>query len=203
MTSFSRIVLEDFIEHSKPCIQTIVNGLRSFQIYKKENVHLLNVKDGQVREIVVDKDHFFLRSSVEYSSPLLSLEEVQGIVAARLLEACGNYFYFYDLQKVSKKDVDEICEILAEPPKGKIFPFLLNTDDVEPDRYSANPLRTSIVETGQSAFPSAHVRTTGLKLDDKFVKKYEGSLISKSERELIEHYLARSDNSYLNFVEDR
>ncbi|MBS7614876.1 hypothetical protein KEJ18_04005 [Candidatus Bathyarchaeota archaeon] len=201
MTSFSRIVVDDFLKHSKPCIQNIVDGLRSFQTYKKESVRLLNVKDGQIREIVVNKDHFFLRSSVEYSSPLLSLEEAQGIVAARLLEACGNYFCFHDLQKASKDDVDEICEMLSEPPKGKIVPFLLNTDDIEPDRYSANPLRTSIVETGQSAFPSAYVRTNDLRLDDKFVKKYDGSLISKSEEELIEHYLSMSDNSYVNFVD--
>lgn len=201
MKNFSKIILEDFLEYSKPCVQAIVNELRSFQEYKKENIRLLNIKDGQIREIVVNKDRFFLRSSVEYSSPLLSLEEVQGIVAARLLEACGNYFYLHDLQKASKDDVDEICKILAEPPKGKVVPFLLNTDDVEPDRYSANPLRASILETGQSAFPSAYVKKDGLKLDDKFVKKYEGSLVSESERELIEYHLATSDESYVNFVD--
>ena len=42
---------------------------------------------------------------------------------------------------------------LKKPPQGIVVPFLLNTDDVEPDRYSMNPLKHSLVESGQSAFP--------------------------------------------------
>jgi hypothetical protein len=195
------MILEDFLENSKPCIQVIVEELRHFETYKTNKVHLMEVNKNQVKEIVYDEDHFFLRSSVEYSYPHLTLEEVQGIIAARLLEACGNYFYLHDFREISKEDVNEICEMLEEPPKGKIVPFLLNTDDVEPDRYSANPLRESILKSGQSAFPSASVKTDGLRLDEKFMKKYDGSLISKSEGELIEYYLENYGNSYVNLVD--
>jgi len=201
LTNLGRIILEDFLECSKPSIQAIVDELRSFKAYKNKKVRLLEVNNNQVREAILDEDCFFLRSSVEYSSPQLSLEEVQGIIAARLLEACGNYFYLHGFQEPSKDDMDNICEILVEPPRGRIVPFLLNTDDVEPDRYSANPLRTSIVESGQSAFPSASVKTNGLKLDEKFMEKYEGTLISKPEGELIEYYLGNSGNNYVNFVD--
>ena len=83
----------------------------------------------------------------------------------------------------------------------RIVPFLLNTDDVEPDRYSANPLRASIMETGQSAFPSASVKTGGLVLDEGFMKKYEGTLITKPEGETIEHHLSNCSGSYVNFVD--
>ncbi len=201
LTNLGRIILEDFLEYSKPSIQAIVDGLRSFKAYKNKKVRLLEVNNNQVKETILGEDCFFLRSSVEYSSPQLSLEEVQGIIAARLIEACGNYFYIHGFQEPNKDDVENICEILEEPPKGRIVPFLLNTDDVEPDRYSANPLRTSIVESGQSAFPSASVRTASLKLDKVFMKKYEGTLISKSEGELIEYYLANGSNSYMNLVD--
>ena len=200
MANLGRIVLEDFLEHSKPSIQAIVDELRGFKPYKNRKVRLLEVSNNQAKEVTVDEDHFFLRTSVEYSSPQLTLEEVQGIIAARLLEVCGNYFCLHGSQKTSKEDVDELCGMLEEPPRGRIVPFLLNTDDVEPDRYSANPLRASLVESGQSAFPSASVKTNGLRLDERFMKKYEGTLITKSEGETIEHYLANG-SSYMNLVD--
>jgi hypothetical protein len=201
LVNLGKMILEDFLENSRPCIQAIVEELRRFETYKTNKVSLMEVNKNQVKEIIYDGDHFFLRSSVEYSYPHLTLEEVQGIIAARLLEACGNFFFIHDFHEISKEDVNELCEILEKPPKGKIVPFLLNTDDVEPDRYSANPLRESIVKSGQSAFPSASVKTDGLKLDEKFMKKYEGSLISKSEGELIEYYLENYGNRYVNLVD--
>ena len=201
MANLDRIVLEDFLEHSKPSIQAIVDELRGFKPYKNRKVRLLEVSNNQAKEVTVDEDRFFLRTSVEYSSPQLTLEEVQGIIAARLLEVCGNYFSLHSIQKTSMEDVDELCGMLEEPPRGRVVPFLLNTDDVEPDRYSANPLRASLVESGQSAFPSATVRTDGLRLDEGFMKKYEGTLITKSEGEMIEHYLADGNGSYVNLVD--
>ncbi len=194
------MILEDFLVNSRPCIEAIVEELGRFETHKNK-VSSMEVHENQVKEIVLDGDHFFLRSSVEYSYPHLTLEEVQGIIAARLLEACGNYFCLHDFRKISKEDVNELCKMLDEPPKGKIVPFLLNTDDVEPDRYSANPLRESLMESGQSAFPSAYVKTDSLKLDGKFMKKYEGSLISKWEGELIEYHLENCGNSYVNLVD--
>ena len=201
MTNLGKAVLEDFLENSRPFIQAIIDELRGFTPYKRGKVRLLVISNNRVKEVVINGDHFFLRTSVEYSSPQLTLEEAQGIVAARLLEVCGNYFSLHDFHKVNREDVDELLEMLEEPPRGRIVPFLLNTDDVEPDRYSANPLRASIMESGQSAFPSASVKTDGLALDEGFIKKYEGTLITKSEGESIERCLANSNGSYMDLVD--
>jgi len=102
-------------------------------------------------ETLVGGEHFFLRSSVEYTNPQLTVEEAQGIVAARLLEVCGNYFTEYGMHDVGRKEVGELCERLRKPRLGRVVAFLLNTDDVEPDRYSMNPLRASIVKSGMRA----------------------------------------------------
>jgi hypothetical protein len=80
-------------------------------------------------------------------------------------------------------------------------PFLLNTDDVEPDRYSMNPLKQSIVDSGQSAFPAANVKTDQLKIDEAYMKKYDGSLISQKEAALITESLGDSNGSYLDLVD--
>jgi len=127
------------------------------------------------------------------------VEEVQGIIAARLLEVCGNYFGEFGLREPDAGVVSEICERLRKPPEGLIVAFLLNTDDIEPDRYSMNPLKKSILDSGQSALPSANVKTNCLKIDQQFVAKYEGTLISKDEAELIATHLASTNDSYLDF----
>jgi len=200
-SNLGKFVLEDFLKNSGPCIQAIVEELRRFEADKSRKVHFLEVMKGQVKYTVFDGDHFFLRSSVEYSNPQLTLEEVQGIIAARLIEVCGNYLYLHQSREMDMEDMSEIRKMLEEPSRGRIVSFLLNTDDVEPDRYSLNPLRESLVESGQSAFPSASVKRDSLKIDEKFVKKYEGSLISRSEVELIEYCLADCGNSYVNMVD--
>jgi hypothetical protein len=99
-----------------------------------------------------------------------------------------------------KKDYLKICESLAQPPQGYVLPFLLNTDDVEADRYSINPLRRSLIDSGQSAFPVANIKTEQLSVDKLFVEKYENSLISKADIELISEELLHYDN-YMDFVD--
>jgi hypothetical protein len=131
----------------------------------------------------------------------LTVEEVQGVIAARLLEVCGNYFYEHRLSQSGQQEIDEICRILENPPQGKIISFLLNTDDIEPDRYSMNPLKESILTSEQSAFPAAAVKTEKLQIDQKFAQKYGGSLISKSELERIAYHLNSCDNSYMDMVD--
>ena len=200
-SNLGRIILKDFLENSRPCIQAVVEGLRQFRLGKRKEVHLFEVMKDQVKDTIFHGDSFFLRSSVEYSNPQLTLEEVQGIIAARLIEVCGKYFYLHKLLDASREDMAEMCEMLEDPATDRIFPFLLNTDAVEPDRYSVNPLKESIVESGQSAFPSAFVKTDGLAIDEKFLRKYEGSLISRSEVERVEYYLTNCRNSYVNMVD--
>jgi hypothetical protein len=99
------------------------------------------------------------------------------------------------------RDVDTICELLKKPSEGRIVPFLLNTDEIEADRYSMNPLKESIVSSGQSAFSCARVITEGLNIDPTFAQKYNGSLICKSEIELIAKHLHSCNNSYVDMVD--
>ncbi|HLE75410.1 MAG TPA: hypothetical protein VI864_05130 [Candidatus Bathyarchaeia archaeon] len=197
-----RMLVESFLGSSWPCVKTIVEKLASFKEEKNgKPVAMFRFKNGSRVNSTFEGNRFFLRSSVEYSNPQLTVEEVQGIIGARMLEACGNYFHDYGLHKPDANDVAQICEALKKPPQGPIIPFLLNTDDTEPDRYSMNPLRESIVTSGQSAFPAAYVKTESLMVDQQFVNKYEGTLISKSEAALVNHYLESARGSYLDLVD--
>jgi hypothetical protein len=94
-----------------------------------------------------------------------------------------------------------MCEALKKPSAGTIVAFLLNTDEIEADRYSMNPLRESIVTSGQSAFPAAYVEAEKLRVDPQFVSKYEGTLISKTDIELVASQLENVKSSYLDFVD--
>jgi len=200
-SNLSKIIVEDFLKSSWPCVEAVVKELGTFKEDRRKKIPLYYFRNGQRNDAALDGGHFFLRASVEYSNPQLTVEEVQGIIAARLLEVCGNYFYENGLHETSGKDIDEICEVLKTPPQGKIVSFLLNTDDIEPDRYSMNPLKESIVRSGQSAFPSATVKTETLEIDQKFIQKYAGSLISKSEVERITVHLRSCNNSYVDMVD--
>lgn len=193
-------LVKDFLKSSLQSVKTIVEKLSGL---KKESsqVTLFRFVNGQRVNVPFQGKHFFLRGSVEYSNPQLTVEEVQGIIGVRLLETCGNYFEKYGLHPPSDGDVAQICEALKKPPEGCIVPFLLNTDDVEADRYSMNPLKRSIVASGQSAFPAAYVKTDQLKVDQEFVKKYDETLISKSEAELIGSCLESARGSYLDMVD--
>jgi hypothetical protein len=201
----ARMLVTDFLKSSWQCVETIVRGLVSFKERengsKKRNVNLFHFKNRRRNDITVEGWRFFLRSSVEYSNPQLTIEEVQGIIAARLLEASGNHFYSGGLHEADGRDIDAICERLKKPPEGLILPFLLNTDDIEPDRYSMNPLKESIVKSGQSAFPSATVTTEGLEIDQKFAQKYGGSLICSREIQLIASCLETCGKSYTDMVD--
>ena len=201
----SRMLVADFLTSSWQCVGALVKELISFKekdnASKKRSISLFYYKDGRRNEVTVDGNHFFLRTSVEYSNPQLTIEEVQGILAARLLEACGNYFHLAGLHEPDDRDTSEICEKLKNPSEGLIVPFLLNTDDIEPDRYSMNPLKESIVNSGQSAFPAATVTTDNLEVDQKFMQKYEGSLICRKDVEMIGSCLKSCSNSYMNMVD--
>ena len=202
MVDNCRILLEDFLRTSFLSVKLLVEAATAAK-NKKTNrkVTLFQYFNGKkVFKTFVD-EHFFLRGSVEYSNPQVTVEEVQGVVGSRMLETCANHFLENGLQQPIESDIEAILELLKKPPEGFIIPFLLITDDVEPDRYSMNPLKKSIVDSGQSAFPVANVRTEQLRIDDDFVKKYAGKLISKKEAELIKENLKSSTGSYLDFVE--
>ena len=199
--NLAKTILEDFLKNSWSCIEILAKELAKFEGNEKREFNFFQFKNGKKQAVKISGKHFFLRSSVEYSNPQLTVEEVQGIIAARLLEVCGNYFHQHGLGEIIKEDIDQLCEMLQKPPEGKIVAFLLNTDDTEPDRYSMNPLKESIVTSGQSAFPSAYVKTEKLKIDENFAKKYNGTLISQGEIELVRRHLETCGNSYLDMVD--
>jgi hypothetical protein len=201
MSELARIIVEDFLKNSWSCIEALVGELAAFRPDAGKKVRFFHFRNERKNEATFDSGHFFLRSSVEYSNPQLTVEEVQGIIAARLLEVCGNHFYYYGLRPVDDRDVDEICGMLSDPSQGVIVPFLLNTDEIEPDRYSMNPLKESILNSGQSAFPCATVETDTLEIDKNFAQKYQGSLICKDEIDLISRHLKTCNNSYVDMVD--
>ncbi len=198
---FCRIIVEDFLKSSSPCVKAIVREIEPSKSRRTAETPLYYFKDGKRIGITLGGRKLYLRASVEYSNPQLTVEEVQGIVAARLLECCGNYYYKYGLRQFNSKDINEICEMLKKPSEGPIVPFLLNTDEIEPDRYSMNPLKESIVKSGQSAFPVCNVRVEQLQIDQKFVEKYKGSLITESEVERISRALECCNGSYIEMVD--
>ncbi len=190
------------MKKSWPCVKAIVERLEFIKVEGlSRKVSLFRFVNDKRVNVPFEGVNFFLRGSVEYTNPQLTIEEVQGILAVRLLEACGNYFYKNGLHEPKKEDLLHLCEALKKPPEGMIVPYLLNTDDVEADRYSMNPLRASLVSSGQSAFPAAYVKTSQLKIDAEFLKKYTGTLISNAETEMIQACLSSSGESYLDFVD--
>ncbi|HEX9862334.1 MAG TPA: hypothetical protein VGB11_03515 [Candidatus Bathyarchaeia archaeon] len=196
------MLVANFLENSWTCVKTIVEKLEGFKGEKnRKPVTLFHFKNGQRVNSTFDGNHFFLRGSIEYTNPQLTVEEVQGIIATRMLAVCGNYFHNYGLHTPDANDAAQICEALKKPPEGDIVPFLLNTDDVELDRYSMNPLKESIVTSGQSAFPAAYAKTENLSVDQQFVAKYAGTLISKNEAQLIGQHLESAKGSYVDFVD--
>ena len=107
-SNLNRRILEGFLETSMVVVEKIVGELDKFKREKGRKIRLFYFKDNKMRKIEFHGEQFFLRSSVEYSNPQLTVEEVQGIIAARLIEVCGNYFDVYDSKKVTKGDVKEL-----------------------------------------------------------------------------------------------
>ncbi len=200
MVDYCRLLLEDFLKTSFQTVKVLLEGANAVKGQTpNRKVTLFQYVNGRKVSVPFEDERFYLRSSVEYTNPQLTVEEVQGIIGTRLLETCANYYMERGLHEPNADDVSALLELLKKPTQGYIVPFLLNTDDVEADRYSMNPLKQSIVDTGQSAFPAANVTTAGLKIDEAYAKKYDGSMISKKECELITEGLRTSNGSYLDF----
>ncbi|MCL2134355.1 MAG: hypothetical protein FWH37_02210 [Candidatus Bathyarchaeota archaeon] len=194
-------LVKDFLVKSMPAVRALVD---SVQRHKESEfcrkVTFLEFVGGKKVSCSINGTHFYLRGSVEYTNPQLTAEEVQGIIGIRLLQVCANYYLESGMQNPVEADYNNLCEELKKPPNGYVLPFLLNTDDVEADRYSINPLRQSIIDSGQSAFPVANIKTDQLCVDKVFTEKYDGALISKEEVNLISEELL-ANNCYMDFVD--
>ncbi|MGE5555055.1 MAG: hypothetical protein ACM3UY_02145 [Methanocella sp.] len=202
MEDYCRLLLEDFLKTSFQAVKVLCQGAaNSKNQSSNRKVTLFRLVNGQKVSVPFVDDRFYLRSSVEYTNPQLTVEEVQGIIGTKLFATAANYFLERGLHEPTPDDIAALWELLKKPSEGYIVPFLLNTDDVEADRYSMNPLKRSIVESGQSAFPVANVTTASLRVDEEYAKKYDGSMISKKETELITEQLRESNGNYLDFCD--
>ncbi len=202
MADYCRVLLENFLKTSFATVKILIRGVEAARgLTPDRKVTLFRMENGRKVSVNFSDERFYLRCSVEYSNPQLTVEEVQGIIGTKLLVATANYYLERGLHEPTGDDVTALSELLKKPNGGYIVPFLLNTDDVEADRYSMNPLRRSIIDSGQSAFPVVNVTTDGLKIDDAYAKKYDGSLISRQECDLISEGLRESKGSYIDFCD--
>jgi hypothetical protein len=119
-------LIKDFLKRSMPTLKVLLerlNQVKQESFYRK--ITLFRFHDNERINVPFEGVHFFLRGSVEYTAPQLTLEEVQGIVAVRLLEACGNYLKKTGLHEPTNQDIDLLCEALKKPPEGLIVPSCL------------------------------------------------------------------------------
>ena len=198
----SESLIERFFRDSRPAIDALAARVRSGHPGHPTQIPMFTFREGHRSEVDPPRHAFWLRTSVEYANPQLTLEELQGIVIARLLEVTGTFVAHHPHLHLDATDVHEMARTLEVPPEGDVVPFLLNVDDIEADRYSINPLRSSIVESGQSAKAVAFVQTEGLHQDPAFLVKYTGSLVTPVDLENIRAGLeAESTRNYLDLVD--
>ncbi len=197
-----RALLESFLDVSRPSVDALSRELRAQSVADRGVVQLFRFHEGHRENLGIPSERFLVRTSVEYANPQLTLEELQGIVLARLLEVAAAYLSERSREPLGPSDFEAMAQLLAEPPQGPVLPFLMNVDDVEADRYSINPLRGSLVKTAQTAKAAANVVIDGLEVDRAFVDKYRGSLIGDRDVREIEEYLGSASNSsYADFVD--
>ncbi len=191
-----------FIEESHESARHLYLAARSHRGDDELQPDFYTFQGDQRKPFNAPPSCFFLRTSTEYSNPQLALFDLQGILTSRLMESTACFMLAHETSEIRSQDYGEIVERLASAPSGKIIPFLLNTDESEPDRYSMNPLRASIVASGQSAFPSFNVRMRGLKIDAGFTSKYKGTIITEREAAWIEDRRSQfASDIYLDFID--
>jgi hypothetical protein len=83
-------LVKSFLAKSLPAIEVLVEGAKNHKKIKtNRKVTLFRFVDGKKVCVPFEDEHFYLRSSVEYTNPQLTVEEVQGVVGTRLLTACA------------------------------------------------------------------------------------------------------------------
>ena len=75
-----RLLAEDFMKNSWECVKILVKRINTDFKPSRQPVSLFCFKKGKKVKTEFYGDHFFLRGSVEYSNPQLTIEEVQGII---------------------------------------------------------------------------------------------------------------------------
>ena len=99
-------MVEDFLRSSMSPVKVLVDKLAAFKSEPHaKNVTLFRYENGRKVSVQFTGNQFFLRGSVEYTNPQLTVEEVQGIVGTRLLEASANYYDRVGLHEPDGGDV--------------------------------------------------------------------------------------------------
>ena len=195
-------ILEQFHADSWSAVESLARTLEGPTSSRTGSTELFRFRGGTREAVRASPKSFLLRTSVEYANPQLTLEELQGILLARLLEVSAPFARDHAGQRPGPADLGEMAARLREPPGPDVIPFVLNVDDIEPDRYSVNPMRTSIVATGQSARAVADTQLHGLALDVPFLERYRGRLVTDADATLLQEELGAHPNaSYLDLVD--
>jgi hypothetical protein len=198
----ARELLAAFHDSSWPSVEALVAARRSPHERSTARPALFYFHNGRREAVPIRRDQFLLRTSVEYANPQVTLEELQGIVLARLLAVSAEFAEAHADRRPVAADLPELARRLEERPRDRIVPFVLNVDDIEPDRYSVNPMRASIVRSGQSARAVADVRTEELSVDGEFVDRYRGKLVADRDVQAVRDELSSaSTRSYLDLVD--
>jgi len=106
MEDYCKLLLEDFLKTSFSTVKVLVGGAVALKGQNSNRkVTLFRYVNGQKISFPFSDERFYLRGSVEYTNPQLTVEEVQGIIGTRLLETCANYFYQRGLNQFDDGDV--------------------------------------------------------------------------------------------------
>ncbi len=94
MVDYCRLLLEDFLKTSFSTVKVLLEGVAAVKgKTPHRKVTLFQYNRGKKVSVPFADERFYLRSSVEYTNPQLTVEEVQGIIGTRLLETCANYYH--------------------------------------------------------------------------------------------------------------
>ena len=103
MEDYCKLLLEDFLKSSFSTVKVLVEGAHAVKgKTPNRKVTLFQYVGGKKVSVPFTDERFYLRSSVEYTNPQLTVEEVQGIIGTKLLETCANYFYEHDLREPTR-----------------------------------------------------------------------------------------------------
>src|SRR4030065_2587015 len=110
-----RMLVDSFVKTSWSSVKAIVEKLATWgEEASGRPVSFFRFKNNQRVNATFEGNHFFLRSSVEYSNQQLTVEEVQGIIGAKLLEVCANYFFEIGLHTPDANDMSCLCELVKK-----------------------------------------------------------------------------------------
>ncbi len=118
MEDYCKLLLEDFLKTSFSTVTILVDGVvasRGQNVNRR--VTLFRYVNGKKVSVPFTDERFYLRGSVEYTNPQLTVEEVQGIVGTKA------YVQKYDGTLISKRET-ELIEAGLNESKGSYLDFV-------------------------------------------------------------------------------